>query len=1067
MHTTATDGAMASVLKSGPAMGEASSKATAPRASGKVRIASPRFFAFLTAQALGAANDNALKITLVLFLISAVSGETRQVRYSSLATALFPIPFLLFSPVAGYVADRFAKHRVLLWTKCPEILVMTMAAVGFALRSIPFLFVVLFLSAAHSAFFSPAKYGILPEVLEDASISSANGVLELTTDLAILIGSISGVYIYGIFHRDLAWAGSVFTAVACLGVIAIAFAPRAPAGNRSARFAWNVVSSFGSDLAEIRRSSTVFYTIAGIAWFGFLGSFFLIIIPVFGKNELGLTEERTGLLLALLSIGIGVGAVTAGRLSRKHVEIGLVPLGSLGITLFALALARSGSSPNLALLKIPADTARDLLLLGLAAGFFIIPLNALLQQRAPAGMKGRLIAFSNVLSFTAVLVAAAVPWALTSIGLSTRRVTLLVALLTLVGTIYVVRMLPDFLVRLVIWLATNTFYRIRTIGDENIPTAGALLVANHISWVDALLIAGSMGRMVRFMMYRPYYEWPGLNWFFRLMHVIPVAANDPPDKIADSLERAHQEIRSGHIVCIFAEGHISRTGNLLKFKRGLERIAKHANCPIIPVYLDGVWGSIFSFERGRFLFKLPKRLLEPITVYIGRAMTSSSTTVQVRQAIQQLSVEAFGNHKKTQWPIDIAFIRRAKRRWLGTLAVDAGGSRITFGTALVRAIALSRSLIGSAPDAAERIGIMMPPGIDAMLAHFAVWLAGRVPVDIDTFDPIATVRSIIASSHLSHIITTSAIVDSHEDVAPARPLRFDDLGKRIKTTHRWGLKLCCFLLPARLLARIFVHHDIRDVDRVATVLYSYPEDPMQAPRGAMLTHHNLLSNLESLRQVFHVTRRDCILGMAAFANSMSFTATLLLPALTGARVAYGAELLGTDRLGPFCRENGITLIPASPNLLTYLLNEVEADDLGALRYVAVGGAQLDQRVSERFSAKFGIEPLEGYGCPECAPIISLNIPDYGAGAQHQPGHRPGTAGHPLPGISIQITDPATGEEVAPGTEGILLVRGPNVMKGYLDGLSSSSTGLVGGWYRTGERASVDRDGFLRIARFTQ
>ena len=452
---------------------------------------------------------------------------------------------------------------------------------------------VLFLSAAHSAFFSPAKYGILPEVLEDESISSANGVLELTTDLAILIGSIGGVYIYGIFHRDLAWAGKVFTVVACLGVIAIAFAPRAPAGNRSARFAWNVISSFSADLAEVRRSSTMFYTIAGIAWFGFLGSFFLTIIPVFGKNELGLTEEGSGLLLALLSIGIGGGAFIAGRLSRKHVEIGLVPLGSLGITLFALALARSGSSPSLALLKIPADTARDLLLLGLAAGFFIIPVNALLQQRAPAGMNGRLIAFSNVLSFTVVLVAATVPWLLTSVGLSTRRITLLVALLTLVGTVYVVRMLPDFLVRLVIWLATNTFYRIRTIGDENIPTAGALLVANHISWVDALLIAGSMGRMVRFMMYRPYYEWPGLNWFFRLMHVIPVAANDPPDKIADSLERAHQEIRSGHIVCIFAEGHISRTGNLLKFKRGLERIAKHANCPIIPVYLD-VSGAAFS-----------------------------------------------------------------------------------------------------------------------------------------------------------------------------------------------------------------------------------------------------------------------------------------------------------------------------------------------------------------------------------------------------------------------------------------------------------------------------------------
>ena len=1054
------------MLESASAMREDSTYTAAPQENRKVRITSPRFLAFLTAQALGAANDNALKITLVLFLISVVSGEGREVRYSSLATALFPIPFLLFSPVAGYLADRFAKHRVLLWTKCPEILVMALAAAGFALRSIPFLFLVLFLSATHSAFFSPAKYGILPEVFDDENISSANGILELTTDLAILVGSIVGVYIYGIFDRNLAWAGIIFAAVACLGVIAIAFAPIAPAGNRNARFVWNVASSFRSDLAETRRSSTMLYTIVGIAWFGFLGSFFLTIIPVFGKSELGLTEERTGLLLALLSIGIGAGAVIAGWLSHKHVEIGLVPLGSLGITLFALALARSGSSYSLPLLRIPADTARDLLLLGSAAGFFIIPLNALLQQRAQAGMKGRLIAFSNVLSFSAVLIAAGVPWLLTSVfGLSTRQVTLLVAWLTLAGTIYVVRMLPDFLVRLVIWLATNTIYRIRTIGDENIPTEGALLVANHVSWVDALLIAASMGRMVRFLMYRPYYEWRGLNWFFRLMHVIPVAANDPADKIADSLEHARHEIRHGHIVCIFAEGSISRTGNLLKFKRGLERIAAHADCPIIPVYLDGVWGSIFSFERGRFLFKLPKRLLEPVTVYIGRAMRSSTSAAEVRQAIQQLSVQAFELHKRSQRPIDVAFIRRAKRRWRGTLAVNADGSRVSFVTALARSIALSRSLIGAAPGAGEHLGIMMPPGIEALLAHFAVWFAGRVPVDIDTSDPPATVGSIVASSNLRYVITTSAAVDSrNQDLAPANPLRFDDLCARIGSMRVQILKVCCCIVPARLLARIFVHHDIRDVDRIATILYSYPEEPSQAPRGAMLTHHNLLSNLESLRQVFHVTRRDCILGTATFANSMSFSSTLLLPALTGARVAYVADLFATDRLGCFCRKNDVTLIPASPDLLDHLVDEVNTDDLASLRYVAVGGAPVGEKLRERFAAKFGIEPLDGYGCPECAPIISLNIPDYGVGAHRQPGRRSGTAGHPLPGISVRIIDSATGVEVPQGTEGMLLVRGPNVMKGYVD--VASSTDLTDGWYRTGERASVDSDGFLRIARLT-
>ena len=627
------------------------------------------------------------------------------------------------------------------------------------------------------------------------------------------------------------------------------------------------------------------------------------------------------------------------------------------------------------------------------------------------------------------------------------------------------RSLPYFLVRLLVWLIANTIYRIRTVGNENIPAEGALLVANHVSWVDALLIAASTDRVVRFLMFRPYYEWRGLNWFFRMMHVIPVAANDPPEKTADSLERARREIRGGNAVCIFAEGSITRTGNLLKFKRGLERIASQVNCPIVPIYLDGVWGSIFSFERGRFLFKFPKRLLEPITVWIGKAMPSTSTANEVRQAMQQLSVDAFRAHKERQVPLHVAFIRRAKQRRHRILAVQPDGSRISFGTALARAIALSRS-IGNACSKVkdERIGVMMPPGIETLLAHFGVWFAGCVPVAIDTADPAPTLRTIIASSKLSLIIATRDVIDRWStQPLPTRLVEFDELETAAGRSSVAMLKIPVLLLPARLIARFFLRGDSSDVDRVATILYFYPDDPSQPPRGAMLTHHNLLSNLESLRQVFRVTRRDCILGTATFANAMSFTGTLLLPALTGARVAYGSELVGSDALGRFCRENRVTVIPASPALLEQMIVHVAPGDVSDLRHVAVGGPPLSESLRDRFAAKFGVEPLEGYGRPECAPIISLNIPDYGAGARRQAGRRAGTAGHPLPGISVRVVNPADGREVPQGKEGELLVRGPNVMKGYVDAAESAPE-MSGGWFRTGERASIDADGFLKIAR---
>jgi len=1034
----------------------------------KVGLASPRFHAFLIAQFLGALNDSAFKMTLILFALSVVSGEAREVRYTSAATALYPVPFLLFSPLAGYFADRFSKHRVLFWTKWPEILAMALATAGFYFGSVPFLLFVLFFTATHSAFFSPAKYGILPEVFADRDLSSANGILELTTDLAILIGSIAGVSLYRLFRADLVLAGTVFVVIACLGTITIFFAPQAPAGNRNATFVWNAASSFRRDLAEVARIPALYYAVLGIAWFGFLGSFFLAVIPVFGKSVLNLGESGAGVMLAILSIGVGAGAVTAGRLSRDHVELGLVPLGSAGVTIAALMLARAGNAHPLPGIRIPLGAAADLTLLGLASGFFILPLNAMLQQRAPAGMKGRLIAFSNVLTFSAVLAAAGLPWILTGVlGLATRTAILVVAALTLAGTIYVMRMLPDFFVRLVVWMLTNTIYRIRTVGRDQAPTEGALIVANHVSWVDGLLVAGSTGRMVRFLIYRPYYEWKLLNWFFRMMHAIPVAASDSPQKIAQSLALASREIHDGHAVCIFAEGSISRTGNLLRFRRGLERIAAGVDCPIVPVYLDGVWGSLFSYERGRFLFKWPRRIREPVTLFFGAPMPSNTAADQVRQAIQELSVAAFSSRKASQRPLHVAFIVRAKKRWRRTLACDSSGARLSFGAALARGIAMSRALFGDAGMQDARIGVLMPPGIEAMLANFAVWFAGGVPVNLDLNESAPEARHIVESTRFHRIISTGDRAASSA-FAPACEsgllLDLATASASITAPRLFMLKALLRVMTARMIARTFVKGDRHDVDRLATILYSYPASAPAQPRGAMLTHHNLLSNLESLRQVFHVTRGDSILGLMSFANSIGFTGTLLLPALTGAKAAYLVPPGDGGALGRLCHEARVTLIPASPEIVRAILELVAADDLRKLRHVAVGGGLLDDQLRDAFRDKFGIEPLEGYGCPECAPIVSLNIPGYDRGPQRQPGARRGTVGQPLPGISVRIADPQTGAAMPYGKEGILLVRGPNVMRGYVDGGESAQPTLSGGWYVTGDFGSVDADGFLSIRR---
>lgn len=1034
--------------------------------AGKTSLGSPRFFAFLVAQFLGALNDNAFKVSIVMLILATVSGEAMQVRLSSLASAVFPVPFLLFSPIAGYLADRHPKHRVLLATKAPEIFAMALGTLAFHVGSLPFLFVVLFLMATHSAVFSPAKYGIFPEVFDNKDLSLANGILEMTTNLAILIGSVVGVVVYRIFKDDMTYAGLTFLAIACVGTVAVAFAPRAPAGNPRARFAWNVFDSVRGDYAEIKSNPYILYSVLGLAYFGFLGSFFITVIPVFARNSLGLSEEAAGSLLAVLSVGIGFGAVIAGRLSRGHVELGLVPLGSVGITLFAVDLALFGRDFVFRPFGIPERAIADLVLLGVSAGLFSVPLNALLQQRSPEGMKGRVIAFANVMTFSAVLLSSATLWALTSlVGLGTDHAIVVVALTTVMGMLYVLNLLPDFFVRLVLWLLTNTVYRVRVVGVENLPNRGALLVANHVSWVDFMLISAACDRLIRFLMFRPYYEWKGLNWLFRRLHVIPVAAGDPPEKREESLAIAREQIRQGHVACIFAEGGITRTGNLLKFKRGLEQIASGVDCPIVPVFLDGVWGSLFSFERGRFLFKWPKRAFARITVVFGEPLPATTSAFEVRQKMRDLSVEAFAHRKSTQRPLHVEFIRTAKRRWFRRFITDAAGHSVGFGTVLVRAMVLRDLLFAGSRGVPENVGVLLPGGPTAFGANLAVLLAGKTPVNLDASLPADVLRAEVEGAGLRTVVS-SAIYLERLGIAPSvsaeRLVDIDLVEFDVLERAGLGRRLLFLLLPARLIAKWFVDGDTRDVDRVATVLYSYPREAPDRPRGAVLTHHNLLSNLESVRQVLALGDDDTILGLLPFSNSLGFTATFCLPAVAGIRVAFGARDVYSDQLGDLCAASRVTIVPATPPLLDSLVAHVRPEQLRDLRFVAVGGGELSEQVRDDFTARFGVAPFEGYGCPECAPVVSLNVPDFRREKSVQLGSRLGSTGQPLPGISVRIVDPETRHDLPPDTDGLLLVKGPNVMRGYLSDEEQTRRVLVDGWYVTGDRARLDADGFLTV-----
>lgn len=560
----------------------------------------PSFYAFLVAQFLGALNDNAFKVTLVTLVLATVTDPAIQVFYSSVATACLPIPFLLFSPLAGFFADRFPKHRVLLATKAPEILAMALGVFAFAARDVPMLLAVFFLMAAQSAFFSPAKYGILPEVFAEEHLSKANALLELTTNLAILSGSAVGVVVYSAVAPDLEKAGLVYLGIAVIGTVAVAFAPRAPDGNPEARFAWNLLASAGEDWREVRRSPLLVLAVLGIAWFSFLGSLVLTVLPVFGRNSLGLSEERSAALLALLSIGIGAGSLLAARLSRAHVEIGLVPVAGLALAVLGSDLGWNAPDAETKLFGMPVRAIVDLAALGVAGGLFIVPLNALLQQRSPAGMKGRLVAFSNVVSFAAVLLSAGTTWLSTSlVGWGSGTILVSASLSTAVGTIASLALLPELSERAVLVLLSNLFYRTRVRGTDRLPETGAILVVRATAREDLWVLGTASGRRVRLVVEpQDTARRACLRWLYRRLGAIPAADESHPEGplqvIQDALER-------GEFVG-FPAGQLGGASSDL-LERVLREVARPRGFPALPVTMirGRSAGSAFSRLLPRFV----------------------------------------------------------------------------------------------------------------------------------------------------------------------------------------------------------------------------------------------------------------------------------------------------------------------------------------------------------------------------------------------------------------------------------------------------------------------------------
>lgn len=1007
------------------------------------------FHSFLWTQFLGAFNDNVYKILVSMRAVDvAASSGSNSDTYLALSMVVFVIPFLLFSGYSGHLADVVSKRKVLIAVKVFEIFVMLLGLAAFFSTRIELMLVVLFLMALHSTVFSPAKYGIVPEMLPDKDLSRANGLLEMSTFVAIVLGTSIGSFLFAVWKGEPWKMGVVTLAVAVAGFLTSLKITRVPASGAHAPFQINPFGEIWIGTKHLLKDRPLTLAVLGISYFWFLGALFQMDLLLFGKEVLKETDLKVGLLVTALAMGIGVGSMLAGRLSGNKVELGLVPLGAVFMGIFCVALYASRDSYTLSVISLS--------LLGLSGGLFIVPLNAYLQQRSENHEKGRIIATNNFYNTVGLLLASAVLKGLHGkLNVSPDKFMLIFGVVTLISSVYIVSVVPEFLVRFVLWLATHTLFKIRIVGQENVPFRGpALLVANHMSHIDGFLINACIQRFIRFMVWKPYYELKVLNWFFKLAKAIPVGTGGPRDVVA-SIRAARKELEAGHMVCIFAEGSISRTGNLLPFHRGLEKIVDGLDVPVIPVHLDRLWGSIFSFEGGRFLWKWPKRIPYPVTVSFGTPMPASSSAHEVRQAIQELASDAATYSKGAGDLLDLRFIRTAKKNWRRFAMADSSGRELTYGRALIGSLLVAR-WIRKNRQPEKMIGLLLPSSVGGALANTGVMIAGKVPVNLNFTAGRESMASAVQQCGIRTILTSKVFLAKAKLEPMPSMVYMEDILGQMSGFAKLRALAAARLLPARWLAA----GGKRNSDSLATVIFSSGSSGV--PKGVMLSHHNVLSNIQAMAQVFWINDHDVIVGVLPFFHSFGFTVTIWLPIVSGCGAAYHTNPTEASKIGEIVAKHRGTLLVSTPTFYSSYTRKCSVEQFASLRFVLVGAEKLRESIASAFHEKFGLELLEGYGCTEMSPVVAVNGPNFEAGRDTQLGNKRGTVGQPLPGITVKIVNPGTLEPLPPDAEGLVLVKGPNRMLGYLNQAERTAEAMHHGWYVTGDIGALDDEGFLRI-----
>ncbi len=1015
-----------------------------------------RLWPLALTQSCGALNDNLVKNAIVVLALFQLGiGGT---GLSALAGALFIAPYILLSATAGTLADRFSKPRVILIYKLAELLLMAAAAAAFLTQSVPGLLVVLTGLGVQSTLFGPVKYGLLPEHLPEDELIAGNGVIEATTFLSIVCGTVAGGALVLLTHGT-AWVGAAGIVLALLGLFAASRIPPSPAADPSLRIRPNVFAESWRLTRQAAAIRPIWLSLLGLSWFWTIGATLITEFPVVARDTLQSDGTVLTLFLAVFAIGVGVGSVQCARLLHGEVSARLVPFAALGISLFCWDFASAAASAGSIATAFVALSSFagwrmivDLFLLAACGGVFSVPLYAIIQDTAAPSERSRMIAANNIMNALFMVAGAAAAATLAAIGLSAPSVLHIAAVANLFVALWIVRILPQEVYRTVLRWYFRRFHHVHVRGLENYKAAGdrVVIVANHQSYLDACLIAACLPDSPTFAIHSAQ----AAKWYFKpflaAVQTFPVDVQSPY-----SVKRMVEAVRDrGRKLMIFPEGRMTRTGALMKIYEGAAMVADKSQAKVVPICIEGLQFSRLGRMRGRLRLRWFPRLrvsiLPPVTLAPphGEDLTPRQRREVAGRALQDVMVNAAFVSKEIDKSLFTALLD-ARDRFGGRTIVAEDIERVPIGydRIVVGSAALGRALSAVAPGETY-VALMMPNAAASVVTFMGMQAFGVVPCLLNVSAGAAAMLSACRTAGVRSVISSRTFVEKGRLTKVvermADEVRFvwledvrASIGLRAKLRAKWDARWARRLPGA-----------VTEPDAPAVVLFTSGSEG--APKGVVLSHRNLLANCAQVASVIDFSGGDIVFNAMPMFHAFGLTGGTILPLISGVRTFHYPSPLHYRIVPALIYDTDATICFGTDTFLNGWARYAHPYDFYAMRYIFSGAEKVREKTRHLFADRFGVRVLEGYGATETSPVLALNT------AMHC---RPGTVGRFLPGIEWRL-EPIAGID----TGGRLHVRGPNVMLGYL---RDSAPGVLeppeDGWYDTGDIVTVDAAGFVTIA----